>query len=102
MAIPLPKNTTLRMALANTIDIDGAIVTDATVQTTLYTSEGSEVSGQTWPATLAHDANGNYYATISNTIDVDVGRRYYFETIAVSGVRTKTWRTNVTFQYDTD
>lgn len=48
------------------------------VVATLYTTTGSEVSGQTWPTALSYVAssNGIYRATLSNSLQVTKGDEY--------------------------
>ena len=98
-ALTLSKGTTSRLALASLRDLDGIAITDATVTATIYDTSGVAVAGQVWPTTLAHDASGTYYATIKADVDVEVGRKYFAEILAVSGPSQKTWRCPVSVVY---
>lgn len=64
-----------------------ANINDASVTVTCYSGESSsEVSGQSWPLTLAYvsGSSGLYRATLVDTLVVDVGDKIRAE-IAVSG-----------------
>ena len=95
----LYKDSTSRLGLTALIDIDGTAVTDANVVATIYTLDNTEVAGQSWPVSLTHEADGNYYASVESDLDIDIGKRYYIEIIAVSGPTQKTWRQTVTCEY---
>ena len=49
---------------------DNTYVNNATVTVTLYDKDDAELSGETWPVSLAYIAasNGNYYAVLEDTI----------------------------------
>lgn len=56
----------------------GSYMNDATVTTTLKDSGGTAVSGQTFPISLNYIAatNGNYQATLENTLNMVEGSIY--------------------------
>ncbi len=56
----------------------GSYMNDATVTATLKDSGGTNVSGQTFPVSLAYitATNGNYQATLENTLTMVEGNIY--------------------------
>jgi len=67
-------------------DQDGNTVTDATVTATVFESDQTtEVGGQTWPATLNGDGNGNYSAILEDTMELVAGNRYWVDITAEGG-----------------
>lgn len=50
----------------------------AAVAVTLTDSAGAEVSGETWPLSMAYVAgsNGRYRATLADTLSLTAGQRY--------------------------
>lgn len=99
MPLILLKSSTCQLGATSLVDDSGAAITDATVTATIYNTLGVAVAGQAWPVTLAHDVGGNYYATLDAGINVDVGKRYFAEVLAVSGASQKTWRCPVSVVY---
>jgi hypothetical protein len=77
----------------------GSFMNAATVTVTLKDSGGTSVSGQTFPVTLSYIAqtNGNYQATLENTLSM-VEDSIYTATIAAtsSGGLYATWDFNLT------
>jgi hypothetical protein len=68
------------LELAGLVDtVGGEFVNSATVTFTLYDSTDTEVTGQSWPATMSYvtASDGKYRATINNTLPLVVGSRYY-------------------------
>lgn len=50
--------------------------TGATVTVTLKDSAGVNVVGQTWPATMTHDADGLYRAILEDDLAITVNGHY--------------------------
>lgn len=72
-----PDNTLLVVLRLQSSDINttsGQIeetpVTDAVATVTLQDENDVDITGQSWPLTLVHDANGFYKATISQNADL--------------------------------
>lgn len=81
----LYKNCSNVIELADlTNDVTGVVDTTATVTVTLIDSGGNEVTGQTWPATMAHVAAGLYRATLEDDIDIN-DRQPYTAVIDITG-----------------
>jgi hypothetical protein len=72
-------------------------VTNATVTVTLETPQGEDVTGQAWPLTLSHVADGTYRATIESDVAIVANRRYKATIDAtVSGVGAGHWEPIIT------
>lgn len=74
--------------------IDGSYVNTATVQATLYDQDEVEITGQTWPLSMAYVAasNGTYRGTILDTINVSPGDLVRCVVTATDGAdRKRTW-----------
>lgn len=67
-------------------DSDGTGITGATVQATLYESDGvTEVTGVVWPLSLAYDADERaYVGELPAALEVVSGRRYKLNVTAVA------------------
>ena len=66
--------------------------TGATVTVTLKDSTGTDVVGQTWPASMSHVAAGTYRATLDSDLTLTNNRRYTAEIDAVgSGGEVGHW-----------
>ena len=61
---------------ALTNSVTGVVDTGATVSATIKDSSGTEVSGQTWPAVMAHDTGGTYRATLDADLVLIPNRMY--------------------------
>lgn len=48
----------------------------ATVTVTLYDCSGTEVTGQSWPATMTHATGGTYRVTLDDGIAITVNNKY--------------------------
>lgn len=57
-------------------------VTTATVVVTLLDASGEEVSGQAWPATMAHTAGGTYQAILEYDIAIIARKKYTAHIVA--------------------
>ena len=69
-----------------------AVDTGATVTVTLTDAQGNEVSGQAWPASMAHVADGTYRATLEDDIAIVAGQIYKAVVSATgSGGQTGKW-----------
>ena len=83
----------------NTIELAGltnsateVVDTAATVECTLKDSEGVEVVGQSWPATMAHVSAGLYRATLDYDLVLVHNARYTADVDAVgSGGEVGHW-----------
>jgi hypothetical protein len=67
------------------------VVADATVRLTLYDPDGDEVTGQSWPVTLTAEGNGQYYAILAPSIDIDQGTTYNARVTANTGTAQGEW-----------
>lgn len=58
----------------------------ATVQATLFESDGAtEVTGQTWPATMTAEGSGNYRAILSDQANLIAGQNYIARIVVDDG-----------------
>lgn len=78
-------NTIKLMSLVN--GDTGAYINDATVAVTLKDVNGSNVVGETWPLTMSYvtGSNGQYKATLKDTLTLTANDRYTAYITAVSG-----------------
>lgn len=69
--------------------IEDEFIADADVTVTVKDAEGTNVSGQTWPLTLASidgtDPEGNYRGILKDTLDLTAGTTYYAHVDADAG-----------------
>lgn len=79
-----------------TNSVTGVADTGATVTVTLQDPDGVNVSGQTWPATLLHDADGTYRVTLEDDLVLEPGGSYVavVDVIGTGGEVAK-WETPV-------
>jgi len=56
--------------------VTGTADVGASVSVTLLDSSGAQVSGETWPLTMAHVADGLYRATMSSAINLSALTKY--------------------------
>lgn len=80
----------------------GDYVNNATVQATVYESDGTtEVSGQSWPVTLDYQAgtDGNYSGVIDNAANLVDGAYYQVVVTATHNGLVRTWRNLARAQY---
>lgn len=73
----------------------GVYLNSATVTVTVKDSTGVEIAGETWPlsASYVSGSNGDYRATLADTLTVVAGARYVAEVDADGGVGLKGfWR----------
>lgn len=56
--------------------VSGSLLVGATVQATLKTTAGVNVTGMTWPVTLAEIEPGRYRAILSPSLVVVAGTQY--------------------------
>lgn len=68
-------------------------VNTATATVRLQTPKGVDVTGVTWPITLAYvpDSNGTYRGVIPAAADLVAGRQYKYKVEAVAGASIATW-----------
>ena len=70
-------NTDQILAVENLKDENGNTVTGATVEATVYESDGTtEVSGMTFPVSLSDNGSGNYSAVLEDTMELTLGKIY--------------------------
>lgn len=75
-----------------TNEATGAADTGATVTVTLTDKLGANVTGQSWPATLAHVSGGTYRTTLADELAITANQRYYATVHAVgSGGQVGHW-----------
>lgn len=65
--IYIGNTNTVKVSLA---DLDGAAVEDAAPVMTLTDTDGVTVDGQTFPASLIHDADGVYVGELGAALDL--------------------------------
>ena len=65
---------------------DGTYQNDATVTVTLYDSAGVEVTGESWPLSMAYvsASDGDYKATLADTLGVTENKKYRAVVTAVA------------------
>ena len=81
----LNKNSDNVIELRNLKDeITDVSITTATVSVTL-TQNGTEVSGQAWPLTMSHVANGLYRAILPNELVLNSNLAYVGTVVADNG-----------------
>ena len=83
----------------NTLTLEGlqnaiteSYINDATVSVTLYESDHTtEVSGESWPLTMDYvsASNGNYRATLADTLSLSPNDRYFADVTADGGAGLK-------------
>lgn len=74
-------------------DASGLLMTGATVQATLYESDGvTEVSGQTWPLSMVEVSDGNYEATLAKEANVTADTQYEVKVTAVASDIDGEWK----------
>ena len=72
--------------------VTDAYINDATVTVTLYEADHStEVTGETWPLTMDYvsGSDGNYRATLADTLSLSANDRYYADVSADGGTGLK-------------
>lgn len=70
--------------------------TGATVTATITDSVGNAISGETWPVTLPHDADGDYLYTLPPSVVLTKNRSYKAVVGAIgSGGEIGKWNCNV-------
>lgn len=67
--------------------ISGDYANGATVSVTIVDECGTAVSGQSWPIAMSYvsGSNGDYRATIPNTVQLTAGRTYFAQVSANAG-----------------
>lgn len=72
--------------------VTGTTDTAATVEVTLKDGAGVEIAGQSWPASMVHDADGTYRATLEDDLSLRKGGRYFaYVTATGSGGEVGNW-----------
>lgn len=79
--------------------VTGVADTGATVNVTLYSGD-TEVTGQTWPASMAHVADGTYRVTLNHDISIQAGYTYT-AVITATGSGSEVGRWELTGQAQT-
>ena len=91
------SNVVELQALTNSVT--DVVDTGATVTCTIYDSSGTEVTGQSWPAAMAHDAAGTYRATLDDDIAIIADRAYTVHVDATgTGAEVGHWEVTITAQ----
>jgi hypothetical protein len=67
----------------------GETVIDATVELTIYDSDGTPVGGGIWPQAMRHISNGHYRVTLEDTLTLLAGRSYRGVVTAVASQGNK-------------
>ena len=75
-----------------TDELTGTVITDATVTAQLEDEGGTQVTGETWPITLAHVTGGIYRGAAAYGVAVQEGARYVVEIVATKSGNRATWR----------
>lgn len=72
---------------------DDLYINDATVTVTLKDSDGTNVTGQSWPLTLDYvaDSDGKYQGTLESALSLTVKEHYYAHVDAVKGTLVAHW-----------
>jgi hypothetical protein len=96
---------TLILFLGNTMvlqvdelqDVDGNFVNNATVTATLLDSTGAQVSGQSWPLTLAYVAasNGRYTGNLAYGLVLTRAAYYELDITVTTASYYAAWRKTV-------
>jgi len=76
---------------------DGSFVNNATVTGALYDSGNVQVTGVTWPITLAYvpTSNGKYQGTIGSAANITHGNYYTLKLDAVGPSFSKHWEITI-------
>lgn len=93
----LNGNSMVIELLALTDSVTEAFVNDATVAVTLVDDAGADVTGETWPLSMAYVAasDGIYRATMASAIVVTVGHQYTAKVTALASGTTGFWEVPV-------
>jgi hypothetical protein len=72
---------------------DDSYINDATVTVTLKDSDGTNVTGQSWPLTLGYVAgtDGKYQGTLESALNLTSREQYYAHIDAVKGTLAAHW-----------
>lgn len=94
LSMPFESTAILTVTLVDELD---APINGATVAVTLYHSDGIEVSGQVWPATMNYVASsdGQYTAEFEDDLDTEAN-----EVLKLKGVATSLEGKVKTFKRD--
>lgn len=88
----------MALQLDDVRDQDGAVRSDAVVVATLTDQAGAEITGQTWPLTLAFvpDTGNNYRGILSKDLNITPRDKLVGIVTAVVGGRTGEWTQDIT------
>lgn len=97
MSLTLYIGNDCEIELYGLADARGSYQNDATVEVTLKTLSGVNVSGQSWPLTLAYVAgsDGVYRGVLQDTIDVSVNDALRAHVDVSAGGLTAHWEKQV-------
>lgn len=72
-------------------------INDAVATVSIFSSNGTGVTGETWPLTLVYVAssNGNYEAVLNEDLELAKNRSYVVEVIAEKDGNEGKWRETV-------
>lgn len=90
--MPLFVDSTHEVVVDNLVDQDGSAVTGATVEATLYESDGeTELTGITQPVSLADEGSGKYVGVVDEGLDVSVGDLVKIKYVATKNDNQRVW-----------
>jgi hypothetical protein len=84
-------NTNVLELLGLKSAIEGTFINDATVAVTVKDKTGTNVTGETWPLSMAYvtTSNGNYRAILKDTLPLANGQKYKAHVTADGGANRK-------------
>jgi len=87
MMVAFVANTNILELRGLQTAVDDAYVNNATVTVTIKDDCGSNVAGQTWPATMTYvsASNGDYRVIVSSAVQIKAGKKYFAEISATGG-----------------
>jgi hypothetical protein len=79
---------------------DGVSITSATVEVTVYESDGTtEVDGTTWPISFTNNGDGEYEAVLPSDIELVEDNIYVVKIVAEAGSADASWVSEVKAKY---
>jgi len=77
--------------------IDAQFINDATVTATLNDTDGTEISGMTWPATMTYvsGSEGTYQLLLDSTLNLQKNTLYTVHVHVISGGLTGHWTQHI-------
>lgn len=98
--MPLFVDSTHEVVVDNLVDQDGSAVTGATVEATLYESDGeTELTGITQPVSLADEGSGKYVGVVDEGLNAAEDDLVKIKFVATkNGVQRVWWRDELTLK----